>query len=59
VVGIAHACVRDPDTVLRDLLAATIADVEAWTHHDVADASVFASPEWEAVCQLTGVPPGR
>jgi hypothetical protein len=27
VVGIAHACVPDPDTILRDLLAGTIDDV--------------------------------
>jgi len=57
VVGIAQACVRDPDAVLRDLLAATIADVETWTHRDVPDATVFTTPEWEAVCQLTGAAP--
>jgi hypothetical protein len=54
VVGIAHACVPDPDAVLRDLLADTIADVEAWTSRDTPDASTFATPEWAAVCQLTG-----
>jgi hypothetical protein len=59
VVGIAQACVRDPDTALRDLLAATIADVEAWTRHDAPDSTVFATPEWEAACQLTGAVPDR
>jgi len=54
VVGIAHACIPDPDAVLRDLLAATIADVEAWTHRDAHDGSAFSTPEWETVCQLTG-----
>jgi hypothetical protein len=51
--------VPDPDTVLRDLLAATIADVETWTRHDVPDRTVFATPEWEAACQLTGAVPDR
>lgn len=59
VVGIAQACVRDPDTALRDLLAATITDVEAWTRHDAPDSTVFATPEWEAACQLTGAVPDR
>jgi hypothetical protein len=54
VVGIAHACVPDPDAVLRDLLADTIADVEQWTRHEAPDATTFATPEWAAACQLTG-----
>jgi hypothetical protein len=30
VVGIAHACIPDPDGLLRDLLAGTIADCARW-----------------------------
>jgi hypothetical protein len=30
VVGIAEACIRDPDGMLRDLLASTIADCARW-----------------------------
>jgi hypothetical protein len=40
VVGIAEACIHDPDTMLRDLLAATIADC----HASVAPAPVAEAP---------------
>jgi hypothetical protein len=40
VVGIAEACIHDPDTMLRDLLAATIADSQAW----VAPSPVPVTP---------------
>ena len=59
VVGIAQACVHDPDTVLRELLAATVADVETWTRHDVPDRTVPATPSGRAACQLTGAVPDR
>lgn len=36
VVGIAHACVPDPDALLRDLLAGAIDDIAAWLGRDVA-----------------------
>jgi hypothetical protein len=36
VTGIATACVPEPDAILRDLLAATIADCRAWVRHNPA-----------------------
>jgi hypothetical protein len=56
VVGIAQACVPDPDAILRDLLAGAIADVRAWLHRGPSDPGVFDGPEWAAVCRLTGAP---
>jgi hypothetical protein len=61
VVGIAQACIPDPDAVLRDLLADAIDDctriLRPATHAATsAAASAPVDPDaWEAACRLTGV----
>jgi hypothetical protein len=62
VVGIAQACIPDPDAVLRDLLADAIDDCTRVLRPATgaaipasATASVDADA-WAAACRLTGVP---
>jgi hypothetical protein len=63
VVGIAQACIPDPDRRLHDLLEGAIADCEQLsTTATPADAPADARFEldresWEAACALTGAPP--
>jgi hypothetical protein len=61
VVGIAQACIRDPDARLRELLTGAIADSaavidRARTAATGATSSVDAD-RWAAACRLTGVMP--
>ena len=46
--GIAQACIRDQDLMLRELLTTTIADCEAWLRqHTEQPAVEAATAEWE------------
>lgn len=51
VVGIANACVDDPDTILVDLLGTAIADCRGW----FGDGKVTQVPDdqWQALRELT------
>ena len=55
VVGIAQACVRDPDRALRDLLAGAIDDCAAWIGRPADDGPAFDRQAWTEACRLTGV----
>jgi hypothetical protein len=61
VVGIAQACIPDPDDRLRELLAGAIADSAAVIDRARVGAAGTAPPvdadRWEAACRLTGVTP--
>jgi hypothetical protein len=54
VIGIAEACVPDPDTILRDLLAGAIDDCEERVGRHVDPGPAFDTVGWAAACQLTG-----
>jgi hypothetical protein len=54
VVGIAHACIDDPDTMLVDLLSTTIANSRVWLGD--SSAREVAAGEWLAMCELTQRP---
>jgi hypothetical protein len=62
VVGIAQACIPDPDAVLRDLLAAAIDDCTRILRPS-SDGSRVDGPAavdgaaWAAACELTGATP--
>jgi hypothetical protein len=46
--GIAQACIRDPDLMLRELLTATIADCEAWLRQHADEPAIdVGTAEWE------------
>jgi hypothetical protein len=52
--GIAHACVPDPDGMLRDLLVEAIDVCAAWARRDpVADVTLDRAV-WAAACRRTG-----
>jgi hypothetical protein len=51
VQGIAQACVRDPDAMLRDLLAQAIEVCAAWRP---AAAGALDGDTWDRVCRHTG-----
>ena len=55
VVGIAAACVDDPDARLRDLLAEAIDDLAAVTPGVAAAPAPVDEERWTAACRLTGV----
>jgi hypothetical protein len=64
VVGIAQACIPDPDPRLHDLLAGAIADCEELVLPTPAALATPAAAgfeldreSWEAACALTGAPP--
>jgi hypothetical protein len=58
VVGIAQACVPDPDRILRDLLADAIGDCEELIRRSADAGASFDSAAWAAACQLTGTVAG-
>jgi hypothetical protein len=55
VQGIARACVRDPDRMLRDLLAEAIDRTAGWSGQDRAPTREWEREDWAAACRLTGV----
>jgi hypothetical protein len=55
VTGIAHACVPDPDSILRDLLAGAIVDCEAAAERWSDPEPAPDGPTWADLCELTGV----
>jgi len=58
VEGIAHACVRDPDTMLRDLLAQAIDECAALAGRDPDRGAAFDPAMWASACRLVGaIPP--
>jgi hypothetical protein len=54
VEGIAKACIRDPDAMLRDLLIQAIGECAAWARHDPNRGAVLDSALWVTACQRTG-----
>jgi hypothetical protein len=54
VEGIAHACVPQPDEMLRDLLIGAIGECAAWAGQDIGGTRCDAAA-WEAACGLTGM----
>lgn len=54
VVGIAQACVRDPDRVLRDLLAGAIDDCATRVGRPAVGGPTLDSEAWADACRLTG-----
>ena len=52
VEGIAQACIPDPDGMLRDLLAQTIAECAAWTGRSPVVVPVD-NPVWPSAVRLT------
>jgi hypothetical protein len=60
VVGVAQACIPDPDAVLRDLLAAAIDDCTELLRPAAAaaDRRAVDAEAWTAACSLTGVTSG-
>ncbi len=59
VVGIAQACVPDPDGILRDLLAGAIGDCAQLIHRHAPPATSFDTAVREAACQPTGTAVGK
>jgi hypothetical protein len=55
VVGIAQACIPDPDVVLRDLLAAAIDDCTRILRPEAEGQPAVSGDAWVAACELTGV----
>jgi len=52
VVGIAEACIPDPDPLLRDLLAGAIADCERWADRDPhRRASTVSAPRHPSIAR--------
>lgn len=51
--GVGKACVRDPDTLLRELLEAAIGECESAVGRQ--GLARVEAPAWSAACQLTGV----
>lgn len=51
VVGIAHACIPDPDPILRDLLAGAIADVGELIGRTVRSTPIDPTT-WEEMCRV-------
>ena len=52
--GIAHACVPDPDGMLRHLLVEAIDACAAWTRRDPGPDAALDPAVWAAACQRTG-----
>jgi hypothetical protein len=57
VEGIAHACVPDQDTMLRDLLAHAIDECAALVDRDPDRDAAFDPGLWVSACQLVGAAP--
>jgi hypothetical protein len=55
VVGIAAACVDDPDRRLRDLLSDAITDTAVIARGRAPEAEPVDHERWVAACRLTGV----
>jgi hypothetical protein len=53
-LGIAQACVPDPDGMLRDLLVQAIDACAAWTRRDPDPDAALDPAVWAAACQRTG-----
>lgn len=51
VVGIANACVDDPDSLLTDLLTRAISNCRIWFGTD--DETSAPAEQWQAMCELT------
>jgi hypothetical protein len=51
VEGIAHACVPDPDRMLRDLLVQAIGVCAAWVGRDPEHSAVVDHTSWVSACQ--------
>jgi hypothetical protein len=54
VQGIAHACVPDPDGMLRDLLVGAIDACAAWIRRDPGADATLDPAVWAVACQRTG-----
>lgn len=54
VEGIAHACVPDPDGMLRDLLVGAIDECAAWVGRDPSRGAALDPALWVSACRLTG-----
>jgi hypothetical protein len=54
VVGIARACVPDPDQRLRDVLLEAINECRAWVDPDLDYPATVDKTKWSNVCVLTG-----
>lgn len=52
--GIALACVRQPDEMLRDLLIGAIGECAGWVGRDAGRTPRFDTATWAAACGLTG-----
>jgi hypothetical protein len=57
VEGIAHACVPDPDAMLRDLLVQAIDQCAALVGRDPRRGVAFDPALWVSACQLSGATP--
>jgi hypothetical protein len=57
VAGIAHACVPDPDTMLRDLLVDAIDECAALVDRAPDRDAAFDPDLWVRACQLVGAAP--
>jgi hypothetical protein len=55
--GIAHACVPDPDAMLRDLLVQAIDQCAALVGRDPRRGVAFDPAVWVSACQLSGATP--
>jgi hypothetical protein len=55
--GIAHACVPDPDGMLRDLLVQAIDQCAALVGRDPNRSAAFDPALWVSACQVTGAMP--
>lgn len=59
VLGIAQACVPEPDRILHDLLAGAIGDCAERIHPDADPDTTFDTETWVAACRLTGITVNR
>jgi len=55
VLGIARACISDPDGMLRDLLVSVIGECAAWVEGEESRRTTWDSGKWADACRLTGV----
>lgn len=51
VLGIAHACVDDPDSILVDLLGEAVSHCRDW--FGAVDQTALPAEHWQAMCALT------
>jgi hypothetical protein len=57
-LGIAHACVSDPDKMLHDLLVKAIDECAAWTCRDQDAQAGFDPAAWTSACRRIGAVTG-